>query len=49
LESDLKKILIGRPFSIHHWGKQLAQELKIDVIDGVMKSTDKRKIKDFKY
>ncbi len=49
LESDLKKILIGRPFSINHWGKQLAQELKIDVIDGVMKSTDKRKIKDFKY
>lgn len=48
-ESELKKLLIGRPFHIHHWGKQLAQELKKDAIDGVMKSTDKRKIKDFKY
>ena len=48
-ESELKKILIDRPFHIHHWGKQLAQELKKDAIDGVMKSTDKRKIKDFKY
>ncbi|WP_180053502.1 hypothetical protein [Acinetobacter sp. YH12236] len=48
-ESELKKLLIARPFSIHHWGKQLAQDLKKDEIDGVIKSTDKRKIRDFKY
>ena len=48
-ESELKKLLIARPFSIHHWGEQLAQDLKKDEIDGVIKSTDKRKIRDFKY
>lgn len=49
LESEFKKILIDRPFHIHHWGKQLAQELKKEEIDGEIKLTDKRKIKDFKY
>lgn len=49
LESEFKKILIDRPFYIHHWGKQLAQELKKEEIDGEIKLTDKQKIKDFKY
>lgn len=49
LQSEFKKILIDRPFHIHDWGQQLAQELKKDAIDGVIKSTDKRKIKAFKY
>lgn len=48
-ESEFKKILIDRPFYIHHWGKQLAQELKKEEIDGEIKLTDKRKIRDFKY
>ncbi|ENX51404.1 MULTISPECIES: hypothetical protein [Acinetobacter] len=49
LESEFKKVLIDRPFHIHHWGEQLVQGLKKDVIDGEIKLTDKRKIKDFKY
>ncbi len=49
LESEFKKILIDRAFHIHHWGKQLAQELKKNAIDGEIKLTDERKLKDFKY
>ena len=49
LQSEFKKILIDRAFHIHHWGEQLAQGLKKDAIDGEVKLTDKRKIKDFKY
>lgn len=48
-ESEFKRLLIDRPFYIHHWGKQLAQDLKKEEIDGGIKLTDKRKIKDFKY
>lgn len=49
LQSEFKKIVIDRPFYIHHWGKQLAQELKKEEIDGEIKLTNKTKIKDFKY
>ncbi|WP_284084724.1 hypothetical protein [Acinetobacter nosocomialis] len=49
LESEFKKILIDRPFHIHPWGEQLAQGLKKDPIDGVINSTNHRKIKDYKY
>lgn len=49
LQSEFKKILIDRAFHIHHWGEQLAQGLKKDAIDGEIKLTDKRKIKDLKY
>lgn len=49
LESEFKKILIDRAFHIHDWGQQLAQESKIGIIDGEIKLTDKRKIKNFKY
>jgi len=49
LEPEFKKILIDRAFHIHHWGEQLAQGLKKDAIDGEIKLTDKRKIKDLKY
>ncbi len=49
LESEFKKILIDRAFHIHHWGEQLAQELKKNAIDGEIKLTDERKVKDFKY
>ncbi|GAA5560901.1 hypothetical protein WAI17_08275 [Acinetobacter baumannii] len=48
-ESEFKRLLIDRPFYIHHWGKQLAQDLKKEEIDGGIKLTDKRKIKDYKY
>ena len=49
LQSEFKKILIDRAFHIHHWGEQLAQELKKNAIDGEIKLTDERKVKDFKY
>ena len=49
IESEFKKILIDRPFHIHPWGEQLAQGLKKEAIDGVINSTNHRKIKDFKY
>ncbi|BBR72590.1 hypothetical protein [Acinetobacter baumannii] len=48
-ESEFKRLLIDRPFYIHNWGKQLAQDLKKEEIDGGIKLTDKRKIKDYKY
>ncbi|HFF2654499.1 TPA: hypothetical protein ACGCCX_002398 [Acinetobacter nosocomialis] len=49
LQSEFKNILIDRPFHIHDWGQQLAQESKVGIIDGEIQLSDKRKIKNFKY